>query len=231
MIISIQDFHAQFGPGRPPIKEAYWDKTVRCDVEIPILTALADHIKARRGLEIGCNTGATSAALLAGNSTIEEYVGVDLNKIWFVDNQPAGHFALSEPRFRLIQSAAGLYDLKPADIGPVNFIFVDADHSYQAIKYDTEFARQIIKPGGVIVWHDYQHPTCPDVRKYIHEINDQPGQPPIVWVKGTTVCYQITAAPDVVTVQEGKSNAKTDRRRVKKSRAILGPDSPADPQE
>lgn len=214
MIINLTEFHAQFGAGRPPIKESYWDKSVRSDREVPILTALADYFKCRRVLEIGVNTGATSAAILAGNDIIAEYIGVDLNKIWFVDNMPAGHFALPDPRFRLIQSAGGLYDMKPADLAPVDFVFIDADHSYKAIKYDTEFARQALNPaGGVIVWHDYQHPNCPDVRKYIHEINDQPGQPPIVWVRDTTICYQIFEAKTV----KGKSknaNSKSKTSRI-----------------
>ena len=188
-VITQRDFHATYGPGRPlcSCSPAY-----STEKDVRVLTALADYFKCRRCLEIGCNTGATSAAILAGNDIIAEYIGVDLNKIWFVDNMPAGHFALTDPRFRLIQSACGLYDMQPSDLVPVDFVFVDADHSYKAIKYDTEFALEDLNPsGGVIAWHDYQHPNCPDVRKYIHEINDQPGQPPIVWVQGTTICYQV----------------------------------------
>ena len=216
MIINLADFHAKYGAGRPPIKEAYRDKSVRSDREVPVLTALADYFKCRRCLEIGVNTGATGAAILAGNDIIVEYIGVDLNKIWYVD-EPAGHFASSDPRFRLIQSAGGLYDMKPADLAPVDFVFVDADHSYQAIKYDTEFARQALNPaGGIVVWHDYQHPTCPDVRKYIHEINDQPGQSPIIWVQDTTVCYQIVEAKTVKgKLKNANSKSKTSRIAAK----------------
>jgi spermidine synthase len=217
MIINLTDFHAQYGAGRPAIKGAHSDIYVKSEKEIPILTALVDHFKCRRVLEIGVNTGATSAAILAGNTVIEECIGVDLNKIWYVD-EPAGHFALPDPRFRLIQSAGGLYDMKPADLAPLDFVFIDADHSYKAIKYDTEFSRQALNPaGGVIAWHDYQHPNCPDVRKYIHEINDQPGQPPIVWVRDTTICYQIFEAKTVKgKSKNGNSKSKTSRIAAKR---------------
>jgi len=218
MIINLTDYHAKYGNGRPAIKGAYSDIYVKSEKEIPVLTALVDHFKCRRILEIGCNTGATSAAILAGNDIITEYIGVDLNKIWYVD-EPAGHFALPDPRFRLVQSAGGLYDMKPADLAPVDFVFVDADHSYKAIKYDTEFARQALNPaGGVIAWHDYQHPNCPDVRKYIHEINDQPGQPPIIWVQGTTVCYQIIEAEKTVKGKSKNANSKSKTSRIASQR-------------
>jgi len=223
MIINQVDFHAQFGAGRPAIKGSYFDKIVRCDIEVPILTALVDSIKAKRCLEIGVNTGATAAAILAGNKTITQYVGVDLMTIWY-DARAAGHFALEDPRFKLIQHPGGAYDIKPGEIKPVDFIFIDADHSYKAVKFDSELARKLINPGGVIAWHDYQHPTCPDVRKYIHEINDQPGQTPIVWVQGTTICYQITAALDAAQTKGIKSHdndgpAKTKRPGVGKKRS------------
>ena len=223
MIISINEFHAKYGIGRPPIKDAYWDQIVRCDLEIPILTALVDHIQAKRCLEIGVNTGATAAAILADNITIEEYIGVDLMAIWYVE-APAGHFAEHDPRFKLIQHPGGAYDVQPGEIAPVDFIFIDADHSYKAVRSDTDLAWALLKPGGIIAWHDYQHPTCPDVRKYIHEINDQPGQAPIVWVQGTTVCYQITAAPPVM---EDKSDApEAHEAGIEGAGPILGQDSP-----
>lgn len=220
MIIDPKDFHAKYGPGRPPIKAAYWDKTIRCDKEVPVLTALADHFQCRRCLEIGCNTGATSAAILAGNPFITEYIGVDLPKIWFVD-EPAGHFAAHDARFNLMQLPNGSRDLKPGDIEPVDFIFIDADHVYVAVKHDTELARQLLAPSGVIVWHDYQHPNNPDVRKYIHEINDRPGEPPIVWVRGTTICYQLFETQN----GKGKSHAGNEPRKKKgtpSTRRVLG---------
>ena len=38
--------------------------------------------------------------------------------------------------------------------GKVDFIFIDADHSYEAVKHDTAQALRMIRPGGVIVWDD-----------------------------------------------------------------------------
>ena len=37
----------------------------------------------------------------------------------------------------------------------LDFVFIDADHRYEAVKHDTEIALQLLKPDGWIVWHDY----------------------------------------------------------------------------
>ena len=37
----------------------------------------------------------------------------------------------------------------------VDFIFIDADHSYAGVMNDSEIAFKMIRPGGTIVWHDY----------------------------------------------------------------------------
>ncbi len=61
-VISKQDFQATYGPGRPPCKGS---RGYTPEADIRVLTALADHFRVRRCLEIGCNVGATAAAMLA----------------------------------------------------------------------------------------------------------------------------------------------------------------------
>ena len=36
-----------------------------------------------------------------------------------------------------------------------DWIYIDADHSYEMVKRDTEVAKQKIKPGGLLVFNDY----------------------------------------------------------------------------
>lgn len=36
-----------------------------------------------------------------------------------------------------------------------DFVFVDGDHSYELVKNDTQKAFELLKPGGIIMWHDY----------------------------------------------------------------------------
>jgi len=226
MIINLADFHAKYGAGRPPLVGAFKDVNVNPDIEIPVLTALVDYIKAKRCLEIGCNTGATSAAILSGNETIQEYIGVDLPVIWFT-KETAGSCALADSRFRLMQLENGSKDLHVGDIEPVDFIYVDGNHEYAWVGYDSQLALSLLNPaGGIIAWHDYNHPGNPGVKQYVHELNDKNfiadnKEPRIIWVQGTTICFQyfenkqITAAP--IAAQEEINETTKPRKRSRKA--------------
>lgn len=48
----------------------------------------------------------------------------------------------------------------------LDFVFIDADHSYAAVKADIEAWLPKIKSGGVLAGHDYDFP---DVRKAVNE--------------------------------------------------------------
>jgi predicted O-methyltransferase YrrM len=214
-VITSNDFHQIYGPGRPPCAGS---PNYTPEKDIRVITALADHFRVKRCLEIGCNIGATAMAILQKNDIIREYVGVDLPEIWFNEAKAAaGYLALEDKRFRLLQLENGARDIKPGDIEPCDFIFIDGAHDYNSVKADTELAHSLLAPGGIVVWHDYQHPKNPDVAKLIHEINDKPGVPPIVWVKGTWTAYKITAAPDAAQPEE-KSDEPAEQPAEPKKR-------------
>jgi cephalosporin hydroxylase len=44
------------------------------------------------------------------------------------------------------------------NLGPYDWVFVDGDHRYEAVKADWENYRDMVTPGGVFVFHDTQHP-------------------------------------------------------------------------
>ncbi|SCB42587.1 Predicted O-methyltransferase YrrM [Bradyrhizobium shewense] len=52
----------------------------------------------------------------------------------------------------------------------MDYIFVDADHSYEGIRNDTLKAFEMLKPGGMVVWHDYA-PKSPGVFGYLQELS------------------------------------------------------------
>jgi fibrillarin-like rRNA methylase len=53
----------------------------------------------------------------------------------------------------------------------VDLIFIDAAHDYENKKVDSENAFSLIEKGGVILWHNYNDVTCPDVTKYLADIS------------------------------------------------------------
>ena len=46
--------------------------------------------------------------------------------------------------------------------GPFDLIFVDADHDYESAYRHSVTALNLLAPGGVILWHDYQN------KDYLH---------------------------------------------------------------
>jgi len=53
--------------------------------------------------------------------------------------------------------------------GLVDLVFVDGAHSYEYVRSDTTKALAMVRPGGIILWHDY----CawyPGVFKHLHEL-------------------------------------------------------------
>ena len=43
------------------------------------------------------------------------------------------------------------------ELGPYDFIFIDADHRYEPVKADWENYSPMIAPGGIFAFHDTQH--------------------------------------------------------------------------
>ena len=75
---------------------------------------------------------------------------------------------------------SALFDETPFH-GQVDLAFVDAAHSYEYAKSDSEKALAMVRPGGMILWHDY----CvwfPGVYQYLHELLSEY---PIKHIEGT----------------------------------------------
>ena len=59
-------------------------------------------------------------------------------------------------------------DLSPY-FGRMDVVLVDAGHTYHYVRSDTENARKLIRPGGLIVWHDCMQVLHPDVTRCLCE--------------------------------------------------------------
>ena len=51
----------------------------------------------------------------------------------------------------------------------MDFVFVDGSHAYEYVLKDSESALKMIKPGGVILFHDY-NTSWPGVTKALNEL-------------------------------------------------------------
>ncbi len=70
-------------------------------------------------------------------------------------------------RFNLLRMAsveAAAYISEPLD-----FVYIDAEHSYDAVKQDLETWFPKVREGGIVSGHDYNHPNFPGVGRAIRE--------------------------------------------------------------
>lgn len=170
--------------------------------EIEALIELARSVNAANALEIGCNTGRTSAALLRHVGTLRYMVGVDVLP-GYVTDMPAqrrevptkpGHLAAGDPRFELVLRKRGAFDLTPSDLGKFDFIFIDGDHGRAGVENDTKLALACAVPGSIIVWHDYNLTGVVDVREVLNEYRAQGRN--VRLIAGTWLAYEVVSGDD-----------------------------------
>jgi predicted O-methyltransferase YrrM len=147
--------------------------------DLEVLVALVRSVSPRHVIEFGVNVGRTAKAIMANVPGIERYTGIDVPLDYVpilalqLDNvvPNPGEMVLSDPRFHLIIRPRGSLDLTAADLEPCDVAFIDGDHGREAVLHDTMLARALVRPGGVIVWHDYHTIGNVDVMAVLDEMH------------------------------------------------------------
>jgi predicted O-methyltransferase YrrM len=109
-------------------------------------------------LEIGVFEGETSVKMIEALPIGGKYTGIDINDYRKLDFKKAGkgwNFIIGESIKVLANMPEHHFD----------FIFVDGDHSWDNILPEFKEIERVIKPGGVIAYHDTIH--IADVKKLI----------------------------------------------------------------
>lgn len=84
-------------------------------------------------------------------------------------------------------------DSKAIDVAPwagrCDLVFVDGSHAYSYVVSDSRKALQLVRPGGLVLWHDYLGPRhSPGVYRALNELA---GELPLFHVAGTSfVAYR-----------------------------------------
>lgn len=153
--------------------------------ELLVLCAVAKQLRSRTLFEFGTFDGLTTWHL-AANCGPEA-------RIWTLDlplDHPArvrsehdrtvgkihgvavgGQFAQTDEGRQITQLFGDSCDFDPQPYKEmIDFCFVDAGHSYEHVCRDTENALVMLKPGGVIFWHDYSR-WWPGVQKCLDDLS------------------------------------------------------------
>ncbi len=146
--------------------------------EFEMLMWLVACVQPRAVLEFGVHEGMTAKAMLDSIKSIESYQGIDAKPGYrpgcqvqrYEVPRKAGCLVKDDPRFELILRARGSLDLKASDLKPCDVAFIDGDHSATAVMHDTKLATELVRPGGIIIWHDYHDRRTVDVRDVLDEM-------------------------------------------------------------
>ena len=171
------------------------------DAEAWVLSTLAK--KSRRIFEFGTCTGKTTY-LVARNSPADasvttitlapeqagEYVREEgdsrQNIKAALRESKLTHFLYNgtpvEPKVQQLFGDSKAFDETPY-LNSCDLIFVDGSHAYSYVQSDSRKALRMIKPGGVILWHDY---VGPEEEGVFRGLNELAAELPLVHVEGTT---------------------------------------------
>jgi len=161
--------------------------------ECAVLVSLLRRAQPRVMVEIGIASGLTARRLLEHVPTIERYYGVDVPSNFVttlccqqseVQHKP-GRWATHDPRFRLVLRSQGSLDVAD-QLEPCDAVFIDGDHSRNAVLHDADTAGVLIRPGGVIIFHDYMN-SAVEVTEALDELHAAGW--PLMHVAGTWLAY------------------------------------------
>ncbi len=143
-------------------------------VDLLFVAAMARHHRSRELFEIGTYLGRTTYHLTYAS---EGAVVTTVNLPPEADPKYGPYqqiYFRGRPRaeqIRQVWADSTMLDTTPYR-GRMNFVFVDGDHSYEAVKADTRKAFEVLAPGGIIVWHDYAAKS-PGVCRFMEEFTQE----------------------------------------------------------
>jgi len=146
-----------------------------------ILVELVKEKNIKKMAEIGVFKGKTTRIILRNcGDILEEYWGVDkYNTEWIMEGKTytfpkqtaekwyemykgVCKYMPFFPQLKLLKmdsaEAVELFPKKFFPDGYFDFVYIDADHTYEMVKKDIELWLPLIKKGGIIGGHDYDFP-------------------------------------------------------------------------
>ena len=140
----------------------------------------------QRLFEIGTYTGSTTLLMAMNTAASAELFTLDLR----IDDMPeswldvngnspfeAGILFRDTPFQSKIQQFLGRSDAFDFSSfkGTIDLVYIDADHSCEAVLRDSEIAFELVSPDGIIVWDDYrwlpEHSSVAGVTNALHQLS------------------------------------------------------------
>lgn len=184
--------------------------------ELLTLAALCKHLRPKNIFEIGTYRGASTLAIAMNTPPESKIFTLDLDPAARATHRHGSGVIGGFPAFTIGEAFLGtpfagkihqLFGDSNAFIAgglahQIDFVFIDADHSYDFVRKDTERAFELLAPGGVVLWDDYRweprHPECAGVTRCLNELS------------GSRRCYQV-AGTRLAIYLDGRSAGDAGR--------------------
>jgi len=155
-----------------PVSELYRPRDMVVPLaELLTLAAICRHRRPRRVFEIGTYTGSSTLVMAINVPDHTEILTLDLEPSETVGS--AYRNTEHSSKIRQLYGNSLTFDYT-SFLGSMDFVLVDANHSYDCVKSDTEKAFELLRRGGVIVWDDYRwlecHTECAGVTLFLNEL-------------------------------------------------------------
>ncbi len=155
--------------------------------ELAVLAAICLYRQPRRIFEIGTYQGASTLAIALNTPEDAEVYTLDLDPSTrqthkhglgtggFPQFEIGFHYRESPVRSKVHQllGNSATYNFEPL-LNSMNLVLVDADHTYEFVKKDTQTALALLAPSGIILWDDYvwteRNPACAGVTRCLNEL-------------------------------------------------------------
>jgi predicted O-methyltransferase YrrM len=162
------------------------------------LAAFIQKVSAKRIFEFGTYKGVSTTQLLLNLPDDGMVYTLDLP-----EDHPAYTLAIPKAEERQIAAETGKGILIPQELrnkvtflrsdsatfdttpylGSMDLVFVDGAHSYEYVKNDTEKGWEMLRPGGIIAWHDCT-PSHLEVVSYLKSYTPTP-----TLIRGTALAF------------------------------------------
>ena len=86
---------------------------------------------------------------------------------------------------------SGTFDFAPYH-GKIDLMFVDGAHSDEYVLSDSDAAHRMVKPGGLVLWHDYDSRWFPGVTRALNQLQAQDARfQGIRHIENTALCFMV----------------------------------------
>jgi predicted O-methyltransferase YrrM len=176
------------------------------------MTGLLHYLKPARVFEFGTNRGRTTRLIAERTPQETQIFTLDLPPEVLRQAASFRRMPIDRPgeAFQGLPVAAKItqllgdsrtFDYRPY-YGTMDFIFIDANHTYEGVASDTAHAFRMLRPGGTIIWDDY-HPAWPGVMRCVEEL--AASELEIAHVAGTRFAHFRGEIGDTIPISQSDS--------------------------